>query len=371
MESLDVTVVEELGRGTSGVIYKVRHLIDGKLYVVKVIDISKASASKQSRALKEVEILKQVDHPHIIKYYNSIVQSQMLYILMEYAQGGDLQKKINRYKYTKRNIEEGQIWGWAYEIALAVKYLHRHKIVHRDIKCMNIFLDKESRVKVGDLGLSKILLNKEINSATVGTPLYLSPEQIRHQPYGFKVDIWGIGCTLYALCSFESPFVGDSLLTLGQNIAMKSPKSLPPKYSPKLVNFINCLLEKNPKNRPNIKEVIDLIPIFTKKFYRKPNAPIERLNRKTESPVIKSYEDTSSSESIFPRFSSQILDKSLQISQKMSTASHSESRPTTQASKRLLIASSDAVRVCTSYVKHRYIKTDKRKATIDDLTRIV
>ena len=109
MQNLEVTVLEELGRGTSGIVYKVRHLVDSKFYVVKMIDISKASAKKQSQALKECEILKQVNHPHIIKYYNSIVQKEMLYILMEYAPGGDLQRKINRYKYTRRNIEEGQI----------------------------------------------------------------------------------------------------------------------------------------------------------------------------------------------------------------------------------------------------------------------
>lgn len=370
MESLSVTVLEELGRGTSGVIYKVRHLIDGNFYVVKTIDMSKASASKQSRALKEVEILKQVSHPHIIKYYNSLVQSHMLYILMEYAQGGDLQRKINRYKYTRRNLEEGQIWTWAYEISLAIKYLHRHKILHRDVKCMNIFLDKENRAKIGDFGLSKILLNKEINSATLGTPLYLSPEQIKHQPYGFKVDVWGIGCVIYTLCAFESPFMGDTLLTLGQNIALKPPRSLPAKYSPKLVCFINHLLEKNPKNRPNIKETIDFIPIFTKKLYKKPRPPIDNLDRKTRSPISRAYEEMSSSESVFPRFSSQILDKSLQISQKTSIPTLAESRPITQATKRLLVASSDAVRICTAYVKHRYIKSDKRKATIDDLNRI-
>jgi serine/threonine protein kinase len=77
-----------------------------------------------------------------------------------------------------------------------------------------------------------------------------------------------MGCVLYALCALEAPFTGDSLLALGQNIAMKSPKSLPAKYTPKLVNFINVMLEKDPKNRPNIKEIIEIVPIFTKKMYR-------------------------------------------------------------------------------------------------------
>jgi serine/threonine protein kinase len=371
MQSLGVTVVEELGRGTSGIVYKVLHLVDRKHYVVKVIDISQSSSKKQAQALKEVEILKQVNNFHIIKYYNSIVHNQMLYILMEYAQGGDLQKKINRYKSTRRNIDEPQIWNWAYEISLAVKYLHRHKILHRDIKCMNIFLDKDNRVKLGDLGLSKILVSKEIDCSAVGTPLYLSPEQIRHQPYGFKVDVWGIGCVLYTLCALESPFGGNSLLTLGQNIAMRSPRSLPTKYSPKLVSFINTLLEKNPKNRPNIKEAIELIPIYTKKFYKKPLMLEESTVKKNDTSIDRIYEENSNSDSIFPRFSSQVMDKSMQLSLKKSLPIENESRPTTQATKRLLVASSDAVRVCTAYIKHRYIKIDKPKTTINDLARIM
>ena len=234
---------------------------------------------------------------------------------------------------------------------------------------MNIFLDKDNRVKIGDLGLSKILVNKEINSAAVGTPLYLSPEQIRHQPYGFKVDIWGIGCVIYTLCAFESPFIGNSLLTLGQNIAMRSPRSLPAKYSPKLVSFVNQLLEKNPNSRPNIKEVIDLIPLFTKKFYKKPALLQDALMKKVESSNDKTFEEASS-EAMFPRFSSQLLDKSMQLSLKKSPPSENE-RPTTQTTKRLLVASSDAVRVCTAYIKHRYIKTDKPKTTINDLAKIL
>ncbi|OMJ95331.1 hypothetical protein SteCoe_1395 [Stentor coeruleus] len=370
MQNLEVSVVEELGRGTSGVVYKVRHLVDGQFYVVKVIDLSQTSSKKQTQALKEVEILKQVNHPHIIRYYNSLIQNQMLYILTEYASGGDLQKKLNFYKHTRRNIEEGQVWSWAYEICLAIKYLHRHKILHRDIKPMNIFLDKENRVKIGDLGLSKVLKKQEINTSTVGTPLYLSPEQIRHQPYGFKVDVWGIGCVIYTLCAFEGPFTGDSLLTLGQNIAMKSPKSLPAKYTPKLVHFINKMLEKNPNDRPSVKEIIDLIPIFVKKMYRKPNLPKDNV-QKYDSPINKVIDDCSSIETIFPRFTSQMLDKSINVTLKKSLPLERDSRPMTQVTKRLLVASSDAVRMCTAYVRKRLVQDDKPKTTINDLAKIM
>ena len=366
MQHLQVTIVEELGRGTSGIVFKVRHQVTGKFYVVKTIDFSNISEKKQTQSLKEVDLLKQVKHTHVIKYYDSIVQNKVLHILMEYAAGGDLQKKINRYKLAKRYLEEGQIWTWAYEIALGLKYLHRHKILHRDVKCMNIFLDKNNRVKIGDLGLSKILHNNEIDTAAVGTPLYLSPEQIRHQPYGFKVDVWGMGCVIYALCTFESPFFGNSLLTLGQNIALKDPKPIPAKYSPRLVNFVSHLLEKNPKNRPNIKGALEIIPIFTKKTYKLPPPADENIFIESELDVKN--KPNSSSDSIFPKCFSSGLEKSMQANLKQPLVS--ESRPMTQATKRLLVASSDTVRISTAYVKHRYIKCEKPKMTISDLAML-
>ena len=428
MQNLNVYILEELGRGTSGIVYKVRHIVEGKDYVVKVIDLGKLSQKKQAQSMKEVEILKRVNHPHIIRYYDSVIHEKSLFIMTEYASGGDLQKKIDRYKLNKRLLEEGQIWAWTYELSLALKYLHKHKILHRDIKCMNIFLDKSNRIKLGDFGLAKILHNKEIKSSTVGTPLYLSPEQIRHLPYGLKVDIWGLGCVLYKLCALDPPFLGENLNTLGQNIVVKSFKSLPPKFTPKLVSFITNLLEKNPKSRPSVLEVIDQIPVFTKKFYKTP-VLLERVlekkpeeiekpenpekTKKTEKPQkseklekigkigkpgkspkpeaqvkpdtksmfevdhradkseksVKKIEEIPSSETILPRFSHLVFDRSMQGTLKRLV--FNEQRPISQGTNRLVGASSDAVRLSTAYVRQRILKDDKPKTTIGDLARIV
>ena len=386
MNSLKVNVIEELGRGTSGVVYKVQHQLSGKYLVVKTVDFSNISEIKQTQALKEVELLNQVSHPHIIKYYDSVIQNHMLYILMEYAAGGDLQKKLNRYKVSKRHIEEGQIWLWAYEISMGLKYLHKHKILHRDIKCMNIFLDKNNRVKIGDLGLSKILNDKETHTSTIGTPLYLSPEQIRHQPYGFKVDVWGMGCAIYALCTYEAPFVGDSLLTLGQNIALKEPKSLPAKYSPRLVTFIMKLLEKNHKNRPSVRDVISMIPSFTKKTYRVPvqdegkigiigKIVVENRNLdggRTEDKkqvsdkgvrkCVQKNVENGETDNFFVKCFSSGIGKDGIIRQLAL-----DYRPATQTTCRAFVVSYDSARVSSAYAKHRYERSDKPRTTIGDL----
>jgi serine/threonine protein kinase len=245
----------------------------------------------------------------------------------------------------------------------------------------------------------------------------LSPEQIRHLPYGLKVDIWGLGCVLYKLCALDPPFLGENLNILGQNIVIKSFKSLPPKFTPKLVSFITNLLEKNPKSRPNILEVIDQIPVFTKKFYKTPvflervlekkPEEIEKLEnlekpKKTEKlekigkpdrtskqetqikpeskpdidhkadkseKSVKKIEEIPSSETILPRFSHLVFDRSMQGTLKRLV--FNEQRPISQGTNRLVGASSDAVRLSTAYVRQRILKDDKPKTTISDLARIV
>ena len=137
--------------------------------------------------------------------------------------------------------------------------------MHRDIKCLNIFLTNEKKIKIGDLGVSKIVSSKEaLNATRVGTPLYLSPELVKQQPYDFKVDIWAVGCALYHLASLEPPFQGDNLITLGNNIVNKKPKPLPQIYSSKFNNFIDRLLAKKPFDRPSAREAVMLIPSFVK-----------------------------------------------------------------------------------------------------------
>mmetsp|Transcript_12257 Transcript_12257/g.12060 ORF Transcript_12257/g.12060 Transcript_12257/m.12060 type:complete len:110 (-) Transcript_12257:80-409(-) len=109
-----------------------------------------------------------------------------------------------------------------------MEYLHAKNIIHRDVKCLNIFLTEDKRIKIGDLGVSKIVSSSAAMHGTrVGTPLYLSPELVKQHPYDFKVDVWAIGCAIYHLACLEPPFQGENLITLGNNIVNKKPKALP------------------------------------------------------------------------------------------------------------------------------------------------
>ena len=107
--------------------------------------------------------------------------------------------------------------------------MHENNIIHRDIKALNVFLTKDRKVKLGDLGVSKIFNSDTAMQGTrVGTPLYLSPELVQHQPYDFKVDVWALGCVIFYMASLEPPFQGENLIALGYSIVNRAPKALPP-----------------------------------------------------------------------------------------------------------------------------------------------
>jgi NIMA (never in mitosis gene a)-related kinase len=169
------------------------------------------------------------------------------------------------YKNKNMIFKEDEVWKLAYQILKGLYYLHSNKIIHRDIKLLNIFLLRNGRVKIGDMGISKHIIDDEVlNMTRVGTPLYLPPEVVKGQPYDYKIDIWSLGCTLYHLVRFRPPFEDQNILNLGKMILNSSPNPIPETYSEKLSQFIMILLEKDPANRPNASEALVYIPSHIK-----------------------------------------------------------------------------------------------------------
>jgi len=125
---------------------------------------------------------------------------------MEYCEHGDLHsylKKLKNNKYLSENV----VWKFFIQISLGVHHLHHHNILHRDLKTLNIFLTKENNIRIGDLGVAKMMASAEnFVRSKVGTPYYLSPEICEDRPYNNKSDIWSLGCVLYEMCSLKHPF---------------------------------------------------------------------------------------------------------------------------------------------------------------------
>ena len=253
-----------IGKGNFGSITKIKRKNDGKILVWKELNYGIMSEKEKIRIVQEVNILHELHHPNIVKYYDRIIDKKntKLFIIMEYCPGGDLSKLIKHNRKTSQYFSEDIIWKIFSQVCSALYACHTHKegkILHRDIKPSNIFIDQENNIKLGDFGLSRIL-NTDISFAVsrVGTPYYMSPEQIDDIKYNEKSDIWSLGCFLYELVTLHPPFEANNHINLAKKIKSGKVDLIPKFYSQKLNEVINLLMNLDPNKRPNITEIINI-----------------------------------------------------------------------------------------------------------------
>ena len=263
----DFELGKELGKGAFGSVTIVKRKEDQKIYAMKRVKIGRLSQKEKLNSFNEVRILASIDHKNIIGYKEAFFddKSKTLNIVMEYADGGDLNTKIKEMKQKKLFFEEKQIWSTLIQILLGLNYLHKSCIIHRDLKSANIFLTKDGSVKIGDLNVSKILTKMVTTYTQTGTPYFASPEIWNDQPYDYKCDIWSIGCIIYEMASLHVPFRGVSMQNLYKNVLRGIYQQIPSRYSDDLKQIIKTILVVNPKNRPSSKELLEN-PIIRKKM---------------------------------------------------------------------------------------------------------
>jgi NIMA (never in mitosis gene a)-related kinase len=147
-----------IGRGSFGAAMIVTHKKEGKKYVAKKIILEGLEPKEQENCMMEVNLMKNLDHPNIVKYKESFLTAHLLVIIMEYCEVGDLAYHIKR-KVSKpgEHFTEMEIFNWFVQICLALEYVHARRVIHRDIKTQNIFLSGSNTIKVGDFGISKVL----------------------------------------------------------------------------------------------------------------------------------------------------------------------------------------------------------------------
>ena len=256
-----------LGKGSFASVVLVTRKADRKIYAMKRINIAKMDQSERESALNEIRILASLSHPNIIGYKEAFFdeKSKTLNIVMEFADDGDIDKKI-KDNLKKRNLfSEETIWSWIIQILEGLKYLHENNIMHRDIKCANIFLMKNGLLKLGDLNVSKIA-KLGIAQTQTGTPYYISPEIWEEKPYDYKCDIWSVGCIIYEMCTLHPPFRGTSLHELYKNI--KNGYYIPiSNYSNDIKDIISMMLVIDNKKRASAEQLLNTNII--KKWIRK------------------------------------------------------------------------------------------------------
>uniref|UniRef100_A0AC34RPX8 Protein kinase domain-containing protein n=1 Tax=Panagrolaimus sp. JU765 TaxID=591449 RepID=A0AC34RPX8_9BILA len=201
---LDYVVVKRLGEGNFSNVYAVVHNKFQKVAALKQVDLSEMDESEVDQAFNEIELLKMCESPHVIRLLDAfgIVEKKTLCVVLELMDDGDLHQCIEKARKNKKLFSEPTIWNFLHQICAGLHDLHTVNIIHRDLKPANVFLNKKGVVKIGDLGLSKLLSSEnEKVTDSLGTEFYMTPERHGDDGYGFESDIWSLGCITYELCT--------------------------------------------------------------------------------------------------------------------------------------------------------------------------
>ena len=253
-------IIERIGVGSYGRVYKV--IKNNKYYVLKEIPLNLSSAAEKINSVQnEADILSSLDNKYVVKFYKSFKKNQNIYIIMEYCDNGDLCTFLNRLKKTRINedyfLDKDFVWKLFIQMSIGLYYIHSKKIIHRDIKTLNIFLTKNLDAKIGDLGVAKILENTNHAMTFIGTPYYVSPEMCRNKPYNEKSDIWALGCILYELLTFNHPFTATNQAALFIKILNNKFNPFPPGVPEDLKQMVEYILEKDYEIRPSMEDIIN------------------------------------------------------------------------------------------------------------------
>ncbi len=255
-------ILKQIGEGSYASIFKVQKDNSNEIYVLKQIPITEEDLN-DTQNLNDIKneslILSKIHSPYIVKFYDSFFHNNSLNIITEYCSLGYLCDYNQMYISHKKKMSEKLIWKLFIQICLGLHYLHNHKILHRDIKTKNIFLNEDFSVKIGDLGIAKILENTTSYAHTfIGTPYYLSPELCKDLPYNDKSDVWSLGCVLYEMVTLRHPFEGKTRVEIYDKIINGNYEGIDKYYSLELRRMIDLLLIKDEKKRPKICEILSL-----------------------------------------------------------------------------------------------------------------
>ena len=301
MQATDFDPLRCLGKGTYGTVLLVKQACTGKLYAQK--QFRKASLTMRKQLVEQTKtersILESINrHPFVVKLYYAFQDHEKLYLILEYAQGGELFEHLR----TERMFPEETAAFYMAEMVLALEHLHHTVgVVYRDLKPENCLLDSEGHLLLTDFGLSKEAVDGEHRCKSMtGTIEYMAPEVIQMQSYGTAVDWWSFGILGFDLLTGSSPFRANNDMKIREKI-MKAKLVLPYFLSPDAKDLLTRLLRKEPKKRLGACMPKDIQSIKNHRFFRKIEwAKLER--RELEPPIQPLITDPALAENFSSEF---------------------------------------------------------------------
>ncbi|XP_056656344.1 serine/threonine-protein kinase Nek10 isoform X3 [Monodelphis domestica] len=270
-------ILDHLGSGAFGCVYKVRKRSGQNLLAMKEVNLHNPAFGKDKKdrdssvknIVSELTIIKeQLYHPNVVRYYKTFLENDRLYIVMELIEGAPLGEHFSSLKEKQHHFTEERIWNIFIQLCLALRYLHKEKrIVHRDLTPNNIMLGDKDKVTVTDFGLAKQKQENSKLTSVVGTIIYSCPEVLKSEPYGEKADIWAAGCILYQMATLNPPFYSTNMLSLATKIVEAVYEPVQEGiYSEKVTVIISRCLTPDAEARPDVVEVSSMISDVMMKY---------------------------------------------------------------------------------------------------------